>query len=559
VLTPCVLPLLPALLVVSDGRSRRGVWGLALGIVASFAVLALLLAGLLSRLGLAGSALHWLAAGALAAAGLVLLVPPLHRSFTAVASRVASRVPVGRHGSGFSSGVLSGLPLGLVWAPCAGPILAGISLAASTQRFSAGTFVLMAGYASGMIAPLALVVVGGRKLASFLRRSLRAGAIVPPIMGIVLLGTAALIATGWLNNVNQVIAEAINLTSTPTAAIERRALEPRASEAATQGSELTPERLRAFGYPENDSLEDLGPAPELSGVTGWLNTGAEPLTIAGLRGRVVLVDFWTYSCINCIRTLPYLRAWHDRYADDGLVVLGVHTPEFQFEKDPANVARAVDDFGIRYPVALDPDYRTWHNYYNRYWPAHYLIDREGRIRFVHYGEGAYEQSERYIQQLLAITAPVESEAPQENGRAHTPETYLGYRRADRYEATSAGSIRLVRDSSATYEPPMGPGGAPELPLDSWALSGEWRVEAERAVAGRGAAVYLRFGAADVHIVSGPATDMAQGTIHATGDVSADVVTVENHSLFTIRTGEYAEGILRLDVSAGLALYTFTFG
>ncbi|MGH7858212.1 MAG: cytochrome c biogenesis protein DipZ, partial [Candidatus Binatia bacterium] len=381
-LTPCVLPLLPAILAVSGGTGRRRVLGIAVGIEVSFFLLAILLAGAISSLGLPPDTLQWVAAAILAGFGLVLVVPKLDDAFAAGVSRLTSRVraPSATSG-GFLAGIAAGLPLGLVWTPCAGPILAGITAAASTSTLSSRTVSTMSGYALGMAGPLLGVIFGGHKLSGRLRRTLGGGRRVVVAMGIVLIATAVVAAAGGLNRLNAIIAERINLTSTPTAALERRALTQRSSTTSAQGAvDLSAGELERNGYPELGRLADLGPAPEVEGISQWYNTDGRALSLASLRGKVVLVDFWTYSCINCIRTFPHITALDERYRAEGLVVLGVHTPEFEFEKDPGNVGRAVRDFGIRYPVALDPDYRTWDNFHNRYWPAHYLVDRDGRIR-----------------------------------------------------------------------------------------------------------------------------------------------------------------------------------
>jgi cytochrome c biogenesis protein CcdA/thiol-disulfide isomerase/thioredoxin len=536
VLTPCVVPLLPAILVVSADGGRRHVWGIALGIELSFFVLAVALAGVVSRTPLPANTLRWVAAAAIALAGLVLLVPRFEAAFATFVSRLTSRVPQVRVGrDGFWSGFLSGVPLGVVWAPCAGPILAGITIAGSSSRFSSRTVVTMAGYALGMIGPLALVIFGGQKLSSRLRHVLGGGRRVLAPMGAILIATAVLIASGGLDRVNALVARAVNLTSTPTANLERDALS-----AKTDGISLSKRQLQLSGYPETDKLADLGPAPAFAGISHWFNS--EELTIRGLRGKVVLIDFWTYSCINCIRTLPRLKAWDRRYRDNGLVIVGVHTPEFAFEKDPGNVGRAVRSFGIRYPVALDPDNETWRNYYNAYWPAHYLIDKSGRIRSVHYGEGEYVRTENEIRTLLGMPATA-SGKNEDRVEAITPETYLGWDRAERF----AGEPDLATDRTRTYR-------AHALEDDEWSFDGEWRVTGQRSIAGRDARIKLRFRASKVFIVAG-----GKGTIRASAHSGARSVDVDEYKLYTVRSGSLANDVLTLEVSSGVEVYSFTFG
>jgi thiol-disulfide isomerase/thioredoxin len=354
--------------------------------------------------------------------------------------------------------------------------------------------------------------------------------------------------------VNQFIATHVGLSSTPTAALERRVLAqgtaaPQAASDTNADKQVktTPEQLRANGYPELGTLADLGPAPGFTGITRWYNTGGQPLSIEGLRGKVVLVDFWTYSCINCIRTLPSIKSLDAKYASDGLVVVGVHTPEFAFEADPGNVGNAVKDFHIRYPVALDPHNGTWNNYYNQYWPAHYLIDRNGHIRSVHYGEGEYSRTENEVRMLLGMKAT----ASGNDGidvNADTPETYLGYARAERFE----GANGFVQDRSALYNGPK------HVSADAWSYAGRWTVGRESAVAGQGAQIFLHFRAQKVFIVAGPPPG-GTGTINGALAANGSHLVIDGYRLYTVREGSRVDAMLRLDVSPGVRVYSFTFG
>ena len=290
-------------------------------------------------------------------------------------------------------------------------------------------------------------------------------------------------------------------------------------------------------------LADCGPAPELTGLTGWLNS--DPLTLADLRGKVVLLDFWTYSCINCQRTLPYLTTWHDEYADDGLVVLGVHSPEFAFEKVEANVADNAARLGVTYPIALDNDFRTWRAYDQRYWPAHYLIDGTGEVRQVHYGEGAYAQTEALIRDLLGLdgAAPSETDGPALTA-GRTPETYLGGARIGPHTNTD-----VAAGSAATYTLDRTP------PQDTFSLGGTWTVEPEYAQAGPGAELALSFHAARVHLVLA-----GEGTVTATvGGVTTQVEVTGSPTLHTLYDGPATTAVLHLSLPAGVRAYAFTFG
>ena len=550
-----MLPILPALVAVTGSGGRSRVIGVVVGLELSFFLIGIVLAGILSSLGLPNSVLQWVAAALLVGFALTILVPALHRRFQARMARLVAPVASTRsERNGFVGGLLAGAPLGVIWAPCAGPILAGITVAGATGRFSGRTVATMAAYGLGMLGPLIAIGLGGRRVSVFLRTRLGGGRRVETAMGLVLLLTAAMVATGWVNRVNRFLAETVNLTSTPTASLERAALAVGDRDGVVADGErirLSLDELQANGYPESHGLADYGPAAELSGISHWFNS--EELTLQGdLRGKVVLIDFWTYSCINCIRTFPYLKQWYADYEDDGFVLLGVHTPEFAFEKDPGNVAGAIEDFGIEYPVALDPDYDTWESYFNHYWPAHYLIDRDGVLRSVHYGEGGYASTEMQIRHLLSlpVTADLPGDLPDLSPR--TPETYLGYARADRLAGSVDGRIGLVRGEPARYEAPE------RLPLHFWSYEGTWTVRDEMAEAGSDAALELHYLGRDVFIVAGPGTSSA-GTITITAGGTTREIPVNEHRLYTLRSGERRDEVLRLEFSEGVEVYSFTFG
>jgi cytochrome c biogenesis protein CcdA/thiol-disulfide isomerase/thioredoxin len=525
-----------------------------IGLELSFFLIGIVLAGLLSAAGLPDSVLQWLAAVLLVAFALTMLVPVIHERFQALVSRVTAPLTSNRpRNNGFTGGLIAGAPLGLIWAPCAGPILAGITVAGATTRFSGRIVTTMVAYGLGMLGPLLLLALGGRKLSTFLREKLGGGRRVEIGMAIVLLVTAAMIGFGWVNRVNTFLAESINLTSTPTASLEQEALASGNAIDVGEGERvrLSDDELQSNGYPELEKLADYGPAPGLAGISNWFNS--EALTMGELRGKVVLIDFWTYSCINCIRTFPYLKQWYADYKDDGFVLLGVHTPEFTFEKDPNNVADAIKDFGIEYPVALDPDYGTWDNYYNRYWPAHYLIDRDGVLRSVHYGEGAYDRTENEIRHLLSLPPSSDETADEDVFQPRTPETYLGYVRADRFAGSVDGRFGFVMDQPARYETP------PELPVHWWTYDGNWTVKHEMAETGGDAAIELHYLARDVHIVAGPGPTGQAGVLTIEDGNQTRTITIDEHRLYTLRSGDQHEETMRLEFTEGLEVYSFTFG
>lgn len=291
------------------------------------------------------------------------------------------------------------------------------------------------------------------------------------------------------------------------------------------------------------------------GIAGWFNTpGNAPLGAQDLAGKVVLVDFWTYSCINCIRTLPYLTDWHAKYADKGLVILGVHTPEFAFEKEAGNVRRALQKYGITYPVAQDNDFATWDAYGNRYWPAKYLFDADGKLVYTHFGEGEYDVTENKIRALLAaagatIDMPMAEEiAGPDFSRIGSPETYLGYERGTRF------GTAVVPDEQRTYAAP------PSAVLNRAYLDGAWTVQDERSVlAEAGGRIVYRFRAAKVHLVMG-APAPVRVRLRLDGALIGEI-TVSAKDLYTLVDKDgYAEGLLEIEfLDPGVEVYAFTFG
>jgi cytochrome c biogenesis protein CcdA/thiol-disulfide isomerase/thioredoxin len=552
VLTPCILPLLPTILAFSTGEGRRRVWGIVIGIEISFIGISLLLTGVLQALGLPPRSQEILAAVIIGLFGITLLVPPLERKFQEVTSSLVSRLPQrqAKEGEGFGGGLLGGLSLGLVWAPCAGPLLASVTAAANTHGFTTQTIFVTLAYGVGMFFPLLAVAIGGRTLGMKLRRLTGGGSRVLAPMGVLLLATAVLIGSGQLTVITKQIADKVKLTSTPTAAIERKALDKTNGKSNVQGGTT---------------------APAFAGISKWYNTAdGKPLTIAGLKGKVVLVDFWTYSCINCLRTLPYLQAWHDKYEKDGLVIVGVHTPEFAFEKDTNNVGKAIKRLDVTWPVALDPDYKTWNNYDNRAWPAEYLINKAGKVVSTKEGEGDYTGTEQEIRTELGLDTKTEGDLAASSTKAMaapvyatTPELYVGYDRRgfnDRTQLVGGGSI--VKDKVADYQPPSQTAANFGLAADEYTLIGKWKVEGSRATAaGPDSRIVLRYTGEDVFMVAG--AENGTGELRPTfdsGTADQAVIPVTDQQLYTLRTGDTDQtGLVDTAVKQGTSVYTYTFG
>ena len=457
-LSPCVLPVLPLLLAGSASDSRWRPYAVTAGLVVSFTTFTLAGAALLGALGLPQDLLRTLAIALLFLLAASLLSQRVARALERPFLFLTRR-PIARDSSGF----VMGLSAGLVMVPCAGPVLAAVAALAATGEVTWRVVLVTIAYSVGHAVPLLAIAIGGQRLTSGVRvlrthaQALRQGA------GVIV----ALTAVAIVLNAPEKLATAVPGYT--------QAFQDRVESSATAQQELG----RLGGADTAEAVEaGGGDAPEIQGIEKWINTpGEAPLTLAALRGRVVLVDFWTYSCINCLRTLPHLRAWDEAYRDAGLTIVGVHSPEFAFERVPDNVGDAVDRLGIRYPVALDNDFATWRAYSNQYWPAKYLIDREGNLSYHHFGEGEYEETERVIRELLGAsvsTRPTSVDEKQAT-QLRTPESYLGYERLARF---ANGSV--APDVEWTYTLP-----AEALPADVLGYAGRWKVEGERIVAGAG--------------------------------------------------------------------------
>jgi cytochrome c biogenesis protein CcdA/thiol-disulfide isomerase/thioredoxin len=413
-LSPCVLPVLPALLASGGVGGRRRPLGVVIGLTVTFTVTIVGVADVVNGVGLGSDPLRDVAVAVLLASGLALIVPGLADRLEARLSRVAALGVGGIRisgGDGFRSGLLVGGALGFVYTPCAGPILAAvISVSAASGR----TVAVAIAYSLGSAAVLLALTLGGRRLFDRIRAAGR-GPALQRTLGIVMVATAVAIIAGADVSFDQYVAEHIPEVNLSSSLEKSHAVASRLHELSGHGAKFALSAKPAVA-PRNASeatlladahgLKDAGVAPEFTDTQRWFNTGVgghsnRPLTMASLRGRVVLVDFWTYTCINCIRTLPYLKAWDAAYRDKGLTIVGVHTPEFAFEHDAGNVESAIGRFGLRYPVVQDNNMGTWNAYGNEYWPAFYFIDKAGQIRHTHFGEGDYDGSEQVIRELLA--------------------------------------------------------------------------------------------------------------------------------------------------------------
>jgi cytochrome c biogenesis protein CcdA/thiol-disulfide isomerase/thioredoxin len=499
ILSPCILPVLPFVFARADQPFRRSGLPLLVGMALTFSVVAIAAAfggHWVVRLNQGG---RYLAMLIFLVLGVSLLFPSIADALTRPLVRAGGKLQGGPSAEGgIGKSFMLGISTGLLWAPCAGPILGLILTGAAIQGPGAHSSFLLLSFALGAATSLGIALFAGNRVFSALKRSLSFEVWIRRGLGVAVIVGVVAIALGWDTNL------LTKFSFVNTAKAEEHLIDvfhPKkpAAVLATSAAETLP------------TLKDEGPMPDLVGAVAWLNS--PPLSSESLRGKVVLIDFWTYSCINCLRALPYVQGWAAKYKDAGLVVIGVHTPEFAFEKERSNVEKAVRDLKITYPVAIDSDYRIWQAFNNEYWPAHYFIDGRGRIRYHHFGEGKYDESERVIRELLqengaqlSSSAPMSAantvagtgaEAAPDTSDVRSPETYVGFRRAENFASTE----HVAEDSARFYTP------VPRLSLNQWALSGNWKVGEESAVLQTAPGkILFRFHSRDLHLVLGTTDD-----------------------------------------------------
>jgi len=569
-LTPCVLPVLPALLSASATGGRRRPLGVVLGLTASHTLVIVALGSLVSRIGLADGFVRTFAILVLLFFGLSLILPSLGERVEAPLSRL-SRFGPRSAGSGFWSGIGVGVALGFVYAPCAGPIVAAIISVGATQDSSLGLVAVAVAYGAGSALTLGLMAFGGRRVLERLRRAGRGRSLQRAFGAVMVVTAVAMLANLDVRFTTALANDFPAFLTNPTRGLERSdAVEERLGELRGE-SRFDSDRERAgVANPHTAGPASrypvLGKAPGFTGNQEWFNTpNAKGLSLEDLRGRVVLVDFWTYTCINCIRTFPALKEWDRLYRDKGLTTVGVHTPEFAFERKASNVREAIDQNGLAYPVAQDNEYATWNAWGNQFWPAKYLIDAQGRVRYTHFGEGDYEETEQAIRALLEesgqdrLGGPGSARPETPDPGVRTPETYLGTMRAERWAGDPP------RNGTRSYP------GADRLPPNGFALGGEWQVDGESATSGEDASVKARFKARKVFLVmsseGGRPRDVQVlldgkpvSAIQAGKDVRGGAATVTTERLYRLislpRAGEHE---LSLRFPPGVKGYAFTFG
>ena len=559
-LSPCSLPVLPVALSAGATGGRRRPLGIVTGLVLAFTFSTIALVYVIAALGLPDDVVRTVAVIVLVAFGASLVVPALSARIEAWLSRFG-RAPRATSASGFASGLPLGVSLGFLYAPCAGPILAGVITVSAAQTFTAGRLAVALAYGLGSAVAFYGLMLGGRR---FLRGLIGRSGRVQQALGVLMIAVAALVFTDVdVRFQNAIASDLPSFLVDPGRKVETGGA-IKGPLLSASGREAAEER----GKPEAASgrrLPVLGLAPEFMDTGRWFNTPDErPLTMRGLRGRVVLVDFWTYTCINCIRTFPHLKALDARYRSRGLTIVGVHSPEFPFERIASNVEASIKQNGLRYPVVQDNEFGTWNAYSNQYWPADYLIDANGHIRYVHFGEGEYEENEQAVRSLLEeagrgglgeMTHP-RVERP---SRLATPETYLGSARAQGFVngAIEPGTRAFERSSG-------------KLGLNEFEYSGRWSIGTEEATARAGARLRVRFLAQKVFLVMGSRGRARKLRVLLDGrpvpqrfagpDVRGGSATIGSQRLYRLITLPRPEKhVLELSFEPGISCYAFTFG
>ncbi len=560
---PCIWPILPIVLASSSTGGHKKPLGITLGICISFGLLTLFLSLAVKAFGFDAGILRLLAVIVISILAIVLIVPAFSQVLEGWVSRLAGKFQLqqGKQTTGFWSGFLSGLALGIVWAPCAGPILATIVTLSATARISLSVVFVTIAYIVGVGIPLFFFATLGNRVFTKSKKLSPYTGKIQQVFGIIMLATAVLIFTNA-----DVVLEAKLLNVVPSYSQFLTNLE--------DNSAVKNELNNLKNTKPSTSVKQTGglfnantPAPDFVGITNWLNTD-RPYSIADLKGKVVLVDFWTYTCINCIRTLPHVTSWYDKYKDKGFVVIGVHTPEFAFEHETNNVLNAIKIYNIHYPVAQDNNYATWTNYNNEYWPAEYLIDAHGVIRREEFGEGEYDKTEMAIQQLLKeagknVSDKLDSIPDQTPTTQLSPETYLNSDRMQYYYPTGNtgnGTQNFTLSDS--------------LPQNSFSFGGQWTISSENATSGTNAVLNYNFYSDKVFLVLRPASQNASSTVKvfldgkpisdavAGTDVKNGIITVDSDRLYNLidlhrKSGQH---ILKLEFQTpGTQAFAFTFG
>jgi len=558
IFAPCIWPLLPLILATTSTGGHRKPIGVVLGIMISFGILTLSLSYIVKIFPFDPNALRYLSVFVIGILGLTLLIPKLSQILEGYVSRLSGGLAasfMGKSANGFWGGLLTGLVLGIVWTPCAGPILATIATLAATNSVNAGIVLVTTAYLIGVGIPLFLFALFGRFVITKSRRLSKYTGLIQQVFGLIMILTAILIFTNYDKRLQAKLLDIIPSYGNFLTKFESN------EKVSSELNKLKGNFSNTTPITSIDLLNQNSPAPEITGISNWINS--KPLTINELKGKVVLIDFWTYTCINCIRTLPYVTSWDEKYKDRGLVIIGVHTPEFEFEKKTSNVEGALKQYNIKYPVAQDNDFNTWRAFNNQYWPAKYLIDANGNVRYSHFGEGDYDATELAIQTLLkeagiAINEKIEVDDKSSN-RQISPETYIGRGRMEYYYPD--GNTYLGERNFNLQK---------NHPINTFSLGGTWSVMPEYSTTQNKSILDYNFQAQHVYLVMRSIDgkpkkvkiflDEKNPGINSGKDVKDGVINVDSDRLYElISLPEVENKKLRLEFENGVEVFAFTFG
>lgn len=555
ILSPCILPILPIILSGSLGSHRKPL-GIVTGFILSFTIFTLFLSAIVNATGIPSDTLRSLSIIIIFLFGISLVLPQFQIIMEKLFSKVSGKFATNTTNQGYFGGVFLGLSLGLVWTPCVGPIIASVITLAATSSVNFAAFFITFAYALGTAIPMLLIMLGGRTMLNKIPWLIPNSSKIQKFFGVIMILTAI----GIYFNIDRRFQNYI-LDKFPSYGTGLIKLEDNKS--VRENLENTFNSKQGVSNINSSSLlNNYGMAEELVPGGAWFNS--EPFTLESKKGKVILIDFWTYTCINCIRTLPYLKDWDKKYKDQGLVIIGVHSPEFEFEKNPNNLQKAITEYEIKYPVMQDNNFATWQAYNNRYWPAKYLIDSKGTIRYTHFGEGEYDKTERAIQELLKeagknVTTKIDKPSNNQNNSNITSETYLGSERMLYFfpnGKVSNGTQKFTIQKN--------------IPLSKFTLGGEWIINDEYSESKNNAVLEYNFYAQDIYLVmrskdgnpkkvkvkvDGKNVSSNSGSDTANGEVT--ITTDKLYQLVNLKDAE--NRLLRLEFEDGVEVFAFTFG
>lgn len=558
ILSPCILPVLPIILSGTVGGKRKPL-GIVTGFIVSFSLFTLALSALVQTLSISVETLRIVAIVIIITFGITLLIPKLQLALEGLLSKVA-RTKGSSKRDGFFGGAITGLSLGLVWTPCVGPIMASVISLAVSQQVDGGAVIIIAAYSLGTALPMFAIMAGGRKLLNHFPKLTGKTKDIQRFFGVIMIAAGLMIGFGADRSFQTLILKVFPNYGTGLTSFEQGDLVQKALNSRDGNNEI----IDGFDWsiaPEPAKTSYYGKAPELIAKGPWINT-EQAFSMENLKGKVVLIDFWTYSCINCVRTIPHLGELYDKYEKYGLEIIAIHSPEFPFERNEDNVRKAIEQLHIKWPVVLDNDFSQWNAYKNRYWPAQFFIDSNGDIRYFHFGEGSYDEAEQVIRALLqengaALENQDNTKASEDSMGQRTPEIYLGYTRLNNF----ASKDNFEMDTLTSFEKKE------YLKVGEWDLDGEWIIRNDFIEIDGDGELELLFKGKDLFIVIEPKNDESLIYIEINGKIpedTADVVNgelkLDNSRLYHLASFDDSyEKLLKLKISGHVRLFTFTFG